>query len=90
MEGNTCGSCGYFHQHYVMDSQTCTAICCGHCSYPRLKHRKPDTPACKYFVPGERELPVGRQFLTLELLRWVQSLEFPPEIREMEQEGGSI
>ena len=22
---------------------------CGHCVYPRLKHRKADTPACSHF-----------------------------------------
>ena len=61
---NCCGACRHFHQHYVMDSQSCMKVCCGHCSYPRLKSRKPDTPACGNFAPGERELPdvLAKQF----------------------------
>ncbi len=84
MEENICRQCRHFRQHYVLDDQTCTAICCGHCVFPRLKNRRPDTPACGHFVAGERELPVSRDFLTMELLRWVQNLEFPPDIRENE------
>ena len=82
MKNDCCGQCMHFHRHYVLDEQSCTAVCCGHCVFPRLKSRKPDTPACVHFEKGERELPVSRHFLTLEILRWIQSLEFPPEILE--------
>ena len=78
---NRCGECQHFYQHYVLDAQSCVKVFCGHCSYPRLKSRKPDAPGCKHFVPGERELPESRHFLTMELLRWIESLEKPPEIR---------
>ena len=82
MEKNTCGQCGHFRRHYVLDEQLCTAVCCGHCVFPRLKNRRPDTPACGSFVAGEQQGPLSKHFLTMELIRWVQSLEFPPEIRE--------
>ena len=81
---NRCGACRHFYQHYVLDAQSCVKVCCGHCAYPRLKSRKPDTPACRNFAPGERELPESRYFLTRELLRWIESLEMPPEIRDEE------
>ena len=84
MKNRTCGQCGHYHQHYVMDRQSCIVVPCGHCTYPRLKSRRPDSPACGHFEPGEQELPVDRHFLTMELLRWIQSLEFPPEVRRDE------
>ena len=84
MEKNTCGQCGHFYQHYVLDDQSAIRVCCGHWVFPRLKNRRPDTPACGNFVAGERKLPESKHFLTMELIRWVQGLEFPPEVREGE------
>lgn len=81
MNKNTCGQCGHFRRHYVLDEQSCTAVCCGHCVFPRVKNRRPDTPSCQYFVAEERKLPAHKHFLTIELIRWVQSLEMPPEIQ---------
>lgn len=81
MEQKICGQCRHFRRHYILDEQTCKAVYCGHCVFPRLKNRKPDTPACGHFVEGEQKLPVSKHFLTMELLRWIESLEFPPEIR---------
>ena len=84
MKQNICGQCEHFHRHYVLDEQALMPACCGHCVYPRLKNRRPDAPACGNYVMGERKLPVSKHFLTMELVRWVQSLELPPEIREGE------
>jgi hypothetical protein len=77
-----CKECGHYLRHYILDEQACTAINCGHCTVPRIKNRKPDAPACAHFVPGERKLPDSKHFLTMELLRWFQGLEFPPEVRQ--------
>ena len=82
MQKNTCGQCGHFRQHYILDDQGCAVVCCGHCVFPRMKNRRPDLPACGNFVAGERKKPVNRHFLTMELIRWVKSLELPPDIRE--------
>lgn len=84
MEEKVCGQCGHFRQHYTLDDQSCMTVCCGHCVFPRLKNRRPDTPACGHFLMGEQKLPASRRFLTMELIRWMQSLEFPPEIRKGE------
>ena len=81
MEKNTCGRCAHFRRHYILDEQVCTAVCCGHCVFPRLKNRRPDSPACGHFVEGEEGLPEQKHFLTMELIRWIRSLELPPEIR---------
>lgn len=85
MEKRTCKNCTYFHQHYVIDEQSCTSVNCGHCTHPRLKTRTPLTPACAYFVLREpsADLPgkaAVTHYLTTEVLRYILSLELPPDI----------
>lgn len=37
-----CSNCKHFHQHYGCgDGRICYPLNCGHCHYPRIKHRKP-------------------------------------------------
>ena len=86
MEKETCSLCAHFHQHYILDSQRCTTVNCGHCTKPRIKHRKPDAPACAYFAEcTDRDLPDRSQvihFLTTKFLEEVLKKPLPPEIRE--------
>lgn len=52
----TCKSCKHFRQHYILfNTNRYDPIPCGHCVYPRLKHRKPGTPACTHFMEKEKE-----------------------------------
>ena len=44
-----CENCKYYIQHYVRHGRGYGIVYCGHCCYPRLKSRKPDTPACKHY-----------------------------------------
>ena len=88
MEERICKQCKHFRQHFVLDSQVCVAINCGHCVYPQIKHRQAKRKACEYFA--EREVPLNYpdraevlHFLTTELLRYVLTLELPPEIVDM-------
>ena len=74
-----CKDCGHFRRHYILDEQACTPVNCGHCTYPRLKNRKPDTLACTHFVLREQPEQENRHFLTMELVKWLRSLELPPE-----------
>ena len=55
MEEKYCEDCKYFRQHYITDGTRYDYVYCGHCVYPRLKTRKPDTPACFYFVQREKD-----------------------------------
>ena len=50
----TCADCKYFIQHYVKRDSSCNGsefskIYAGHCTTPRIKYKKPDDKACKYF-----------------------------------------
>ncbi len=48
-----CANCINYHAHYttgVLDGKIhSTIVNCGHCHYPRIKHRAPGTAACKHF-----------------------------------------
>ena len=46
---NTCVQCLHFRKHYVIVAGIYLEAMCGHCVYPRLKHRDFDTPACSHF-----------------------------------------
>ena len=85
MEEKICRHCKHFHQHYVINTQMCIAINCGHCVYPRIKHMRAEKQACKHFTEREapQELPDRSKvthFLTTEFLEHVMSYELPPEI----------
>ncbi len=50
MENQTCQTCKYYHQHYVKYGKNhYLPVDEGHCAHPRLKFRKPETPACQKF-----------------------------------------
>lgn len=56
MEDPTCKDCVHFRQHYVhFYEMRYDKVPCGHCVFPRLKHRTPDTFACAYFKKKEKE-----------------------------------
>ena len=56
MKDPTCKDCKHFRQHYVhFLEQRFNPIPCGHCVYPRIKHRTPDTFACVYFTPTQEK-----------------------------------
>lgn len=56
MDEPTCGTCIHFRQHYILfDLDRYNLIPCGHCVHPRLKHRKPDTPACVHYQQKTEE-----------------------------------
>ena len=50
MSDETCEKCKYFVQHYAKEGKSqFMPIYEGHCVHPRLKSRRPGTPACEKF-----------------------------------------
>ena len=45
-----CETCEHFMQHYVRISSKFSIIPMGHCTFPRIKARKNDAPACENYV----------------------------------------
>jgi len=51
-----CANCVRWHRHYAAADPACVPYCmppyvptpCGHCTYPRLKHRK-ENDTCEHF-----------------------------------------
>ena len=84
MNNPTCKTCEHFYQHYSVDDQSYTVTNCGHCVFPRLKHRKPDQKCCEHYTPCQAppSLPDRKgvvNFLTTDLLQYILSLPLPPE-----------
>ena len=55
MDGKDCESCRHFVQHFAVYKGKCIKVYCGHCIYPRIKERKPDTLACKHYKEKAEE-----------------------------------
>ncbi len=49
MQNSTCKTCNFFVQHYYKRNNRFFILYCGHCIYPRIKNRNPDTPSCNYY-----------------------------------------
>lgn len=67
MQEPTCSNCAHFRRHYIRFHEfRFTEVPCGHCVHPRLKHRRPDTPACVHFQQKETagDHPDGFDFRT--------------------------
>jgi len=48
---NVCANCKHYHQHYSSGPALPSPywVNCGHCVFPRLKHRKPNCKGCEHF-----------------------------------------
>ena len=52
MNEPTCAFCIHFRPHYIQfDEDRYSLIPCGHCVYPRLKHRQATSKGCIHFSP---------------------------------------
>ncbi len=51
----TCETCHYFRRHYVHMGWRYQEISCGHCVYPRLKHRMANMSACVHYRSRNEE-----------------------------------
>lgn len=84
MNEPVCKTCIHYRQHYVLDEQRCTSVNCGHCIYPRVKHREPNTKACQHYdqrtePPSLPDRNHVLHFLTTEFLQYILNLDLPPE-----------
>lgn len=84
METKQCKMCAHFFQHYGMGEKRLFRLYCGHCKQGRIKHKKPDAPACTFFIRGERneDAYASKEYLTKKLLEYVLEMELLPPIDE--------
>lgn len=80
----TCDTCRYFLQHYGLVDERFIPVYCGHCTFSRVKARKPDSVACEHFISGTSPtgIFVTKQYLAERLINYVLALELLPEAEE--------
>ena len=79
-----CKECQHYLQHYTLDARKLFRVFCGHCIFGSPRHRRPDAKVCDNFTPGpgQEDAFVTKEYLSKDLLRYMQSLELLPEIEE--------
>ena len=84
MKEKRCGDCQYFLQHYTLDSRKIFRVYCGHCTFERVKRKRPDTRACDHYILGvpQEDAFASKEYLSKELLQYVLSLELLPEVND--------
>ena len=84
MKDAICRNCAYFRQHYVISGDLLFRVFCGHCVREKVLSKKPDTKACKHFLPGppDEEAFATKQYLSKRLLERVLSMDLLPQIQD--------
>lgn len=88
MNDPKCKDCQHFLQHYTYLQGKWRWVYCGHCTHLRVRTKRPDAPACENFVQGTpaSEAFITKEYLSMELLKYVLSLDLPPAVEEMPQD----
>ena len=86
MQKDCCKTCKHYFQHYILDHRGITRVYCGHCTFGRVKTKRPDANACENYFRADSDVSafVSKEYLRKELLRYVLSLDLLPEIRNMD------
>lgn len=80
-----CADCRYYLRHFTLDKHKIFRVYCGHCTFSRAKHKRPDAKACDHYVPGppQEDAFVSKEYLSKELLQYLLSLELLPKIGDL-------
>ncbi len=86
MEKKHCRNCAYYYQHYALDKRKIFRVYCGHCTYKKIKKKRPDSAACEMFSPAplDEEAFATKEYLSKELLQYLLNLELLPHIEDGE------
>ena len=84
MEEYRCKHCVFYLQHYILSKKKLIRIYAGHCTNPKVRNKRPDSPACDHFMPGtpDEDAFVNKEYLSKELLQYLLHLELLPEIED--------
>jgi len=82
MDVKQCKYCDHFLQHYGLGRNTLFQVNCGHCTFQRAKHKRPDAKAYENFTPAQlqEEMFVTKEFLSKPLLQKVLDMLLLPEM----------
>lgn len=84
MNDSECRDCQHYIQHYGIDEKQIFALFCGHCTYMRAKHKRPNTRACEHFTPAApvEDSFVSKEYLSKALLEYMLRLDLFPKIQD--------
>lgn len=87
-DSKACKGCNHFLRHYVLSGSRLFQTNCGHCTFQRAKHKRPDARTCENFTPTDPEVEtfVTKEYLSKALLNKVLAMELVPEIVHRESE----
>ena len=84
MNNETCKTCTYFHQHYILSEGKIMRVYCGHCTFPKIRNRRPFNKACENYVyaPPDEEAFADKKYLVKEMVRNLFKMEILPPIED--------
>lgn len=87
MDNNFCKTCAHYRQHYTFDQHKIFRVYCGHCTYQKVKTKRPDAKACEDYLLSESQEKAfaTKEYLSKALLEYMLKLDLLPEIYEAEE-----
>jgi len=87
MDNNFCKTCAHYRQHYTFDQHKIFRIYCGHCTYQKVKTKRPDAKACEDYLlfESQEKAFATKEYLSKALLEYMLKLDLLPEIYEAEE-----
>ena len=89
MTNETCNTCTHYRQHYTFDQRKIFRVCCGHCTHPKAKTKKPYSRICESYQPAtpNENAFVSKEYLSKALLQYLLNLELLPEIHDISDQA---
>ena len=87
MGNPTCKTCTHYRQHYTFDQHKIFRVYCGHCTYQKVKTKRPAAKICEHYLLSEsfEKVFATKEYLSISLLDYILKLELLPEIYELEE-----
>ena len=84
MDKKVCKDCKYFLQHYILSKRGLTRVFFGHCTFSRVKGKRPDSKCCEHYIEGiaDTENFASKEYLTKELIKRLLTMELLPPIED--------
>ena len=84
MDDKTCKTCTRFHQHYILSEGRIIRVFCGHCTFPKIRTKRPFNKACENYsyAPPDEDAFADQKYLTKEMIRNLFRMEFLPPIED--------
>lgn len=84
MEKKYCKDCAHYHQHYALDNRKIFRVYCGHCTFRKVRRKRPDAIACDgfTFASPDEDAFATKEYLSKELLQYLLRLDLLPQIEE--------